>query len=42
MDLQNGRYLAIGLDNENPMYDFGLKRTAADFTPDSLRRDGTR
>ncbi len=41
-DLQNGRYLAIGLDNENPMYDFNVKRTAADFTPDSLRREGTR
>ncbi len=41
-DLQNGRYLAIGLDNENAMYDFNLKRTPADFTPDSLRREGTR
>jgi hypothetical protein len=42
MDLQNGRYLAIGLDNENAMYDFTLKRTPADFTPDSIRRDGLR
>lgn len=42
IDLQNGRYLAIGLDNENKMYDFSIKRTAADFTPDSLRRDGLR
>lgn len=42
IDLQNGRYLAIGLDNENPMYDFNLKRTPADFTPDSLRREGVR
>ena len=41
-DLQNGRYLAIGLDNENPMYDFSLKRTPSDYTPDSLRRDGVR
>lgn len=41
-DLQNGRYLAIGLDNENPMYDFSIKRTPADFTPDSLRRAGVR
>jgi hypothetical protein len=41
-DLQNGRYLAIGLDNENPMYDFNVKRTPADFTPDSLRREGLR
>ena len=42
IDLQNGRYLAIGLDNENAMYDFNLKRTPADYTPDSLRRDGLR
>jgi hypothetical protein len=42
MDLQNGRYLAVGLDNENAMYDFNLKRTPADFTPDSLRREGVR
>jgi hypothetical protein len=42
LDLQNGRYLAVGLDNENPMYDFNLKRTPADYTPDSLRRDGLR
>jgi hypothetical protein len=40
--LDNGRYLAVGLDNENAMYDFNLKRTPADFTPDSLRRDGVR
>ncbi|MDB6169457.1 MAG: outer rane lipoproteinsorting protein [Verrucomicrobia bacterium] len=41
-DLQNGRYLVIGLDNEGPMYDFTLKRTPADYSPDSLRRDGIR
>lgn len=41
-DLQNGRYLAIGLDNENEMYDFNVKRTPADFTPESLRREGIR
>jgi hypothetical protein len=42
LDLQNGRYLAVGLDNENEMYNFKLKRTPADFTPDSLRREGVR
>ncbi|MBI4627041.1 MAG: DUF1329 domain-containing protein [Verrucomicrobia bacterium] len=42
IDLQNGRYLAIGLDNENAMYDFNIKRTPGDFTPDSLRREGVR
>jgi hypothetical protein len=42
IDLQNGRYLAVGLDNENAMYDFNLKRTPSDFTPESLRREGVR
>ncbi len=41
-DLQSGRYLAVGLDNETKMYDFNIKRTPADFTPDSLRRSGVR
>ncbi len=41
-DLQAGRYLAIGLDNESRMYDFNLKRTAADYTPAALRREGLR
>ena len=40
--LSFARYLAFGLDNENAMYDFNLKRTPEDFTPESLRRDGTR
>ncbi|MFM1851636.1 MAG: hypothetical protein RIS54_1320 [Verrucomicrobiota bacterium] len=41
-DLQAGRYLAIGLDNENKMYDFTIERTPADYSPDSLRRSGIR
>jgi hypothetical protein len=41
-DLQNGRYLVGGLDNESPMYDFTLKLSPSDFTPDSLRREGLR
>ena len=41
-DLTAGRYLVIGLDNEGPMYDFNIKRTASDFTTDALRRDGVR
>ena len=41
-DLQAGRYLAIGLDNESRMYDFNFKRTAKDYTPAALRREGTR
>lgn len=41
-DLQAGRYLAIGLDNESSMYDFSIERTAEDFTPEALRREGVR
>jgi len=41
-DLQAGRYLAIGLDNEGSMYDFDIKRTMADYTPAALRREGLR
>lgn len=41
-DIQSGRYLAIGLDNERKPYDFNLKRTPADYVADALRREGTR
>ncbi|MCF6323967.1 MAG: DUF1329 domain-containing protein [Gammaproteobacteria bacterium] len=41
-DLQAGRYLAFGLDNEDKMYEFGFERSAADYTPAALRRDGRR
>jgi len=41
-DLQAGRYLAIGLDNESRMYDFDIERTMEDYTPAALRREGTR
>lgn len=42
-DLQAGRYLAMGLDNEeNEMYKFNIKRSAADYTPAALRREGRR
>ncbi|MBX3702917.1 MAG: DUF1329 domain-containing protein [Steroidobacteraceae bacterium] len=42
-DLQSGRYLALGLDNEEPMtVNFNARRTAADFTPAAIARRGTR
>lgn len=41
-DLQAGRYLALGLFNENVPYDFNVKFTEADFTPAALRREGIR
>jgi hypothetical protein len=41
-DLNSRRYIAIGLDNEDKMYDFSATLTDADFTPAALRREGTR
>lgn len=41
-DLLSGRYLVIGLDNENKMYDFSLKRSPQDYTPSTLRQEGVR
>ncbi len=41
-DLLAGRYLAIGLDNENTMYDFTAKRSPQDYTPAKLRQEGVR
>jgi hypothetical protein len=42
MDLVAGRYLVMGLDNQNKMYDFSLSRTPQDFTPTRLRQEGVR
>jgi len=42
IDLQAGRYLAIGLDNEKPMYVFAIDRSLEDYTPSALRRAGRR
>ena len=42
-DLTNGRYLALGLDNEEPRSrDFSQKRTVADYQPSALQRRGVR
>ncbi len=41
-DLQSGRYLALGLDNEAAMYDFSIKRNDKDYSPGALRRAGRR
>ncbi|MGQ0383456.1 MAG: DUF1329 domain-containing protein [Gammaproteobacteria bacterium] len=42
-DLQAGRYLALGLDNEEPVtVNFTARRTGADFTPAAIARRGTR
>ena len=41
-DLNSRRYLAIGLDNEEKMYDFSLNFKKRVFTPAQLRREGRR
>ena len=41
-DLQAGRYLALGLDNEFPMCTYDVAVTSRDFTPAALRREGRR
>ncbi|MBW2688799.1 MAG: DUF1329 domain-containing protein [Deltaproteobacteria bacterium] len=41
-DLQSGRYLALGLDNESTMYDYSILRNDKDFSPGALRRAGRR
>ena len=42
-DLQSGRYLALGMKNEEKQaYDFGFTATSSDFTPAALRQDGIR
>jgi hypothetical protein len=42
VDLQAGRYLAIGFNSEFAPYEFNIKRTLEDYTPAALRRAGTR
>ena len=41
-DLQNGRYLAFGLNNQLGIDRFEIGLEPADFTPDALRRRGRR
>ena len=42
-DLQSGRYLALGMKNEEKQaYEFGSVATSGDFTPSALRQSGVR
>ena len=42
-DLLAGRYLVLGLDNEEgKSYEFGFERSEKDYTPAALRRSGRR
>ncbi|XOV77933.1 MAG: DUF1329 domain-containing protein [Aestuariibacter sp.] len=41
-DLNSRRYLAVGLDNEEKMYDFSVELSDVEFTQQALRREGRR
>jgi len=41
-DLQSGRYLAIGMDNESTTYNFDVTLSEQDFSQGALRRAGRR
>jgi hypothetical protein len=41
-DLNSRRYLAMGLDNEESMYQFNVEVDDRQFTPQALRREGKR
>jgi hypothetical protein len=41
-DLQSGRYIVGGLDNEDGMYDFSFQTTPENFSPQALRTRGVR
>ncbi|HPG94940.1 MAG TPA: DUF1329 domain-containing protein [Dokdonella sp.] len=39
-DLKSSRYIAVGLDNQDDMYDFSFQTTPDMFSPQSLRQRG--
>lgn len=41
-DLQSGRYVAVGLDNQDAVNTFNIEMNAAEYTPASLRKRGRR
>ncbi len=41
-DLQNGRYLAVGLDNQEQVNNYSYQTSPENFTPQSLRKRGIR
>ena len=41
-DLSNGRYIALGFNNQGPVDKFDFKTSKKDFTPSKLRRAGRR
>lgn len=41
-DLQSGRYVAVGLDNQDPVNTFNVELPSSNFTPQALRKRGRR
>jgi hypothetical protein len=41
-DLQSGRYIAVGLDNQETAYDFSFQSAPENFSPQALRNRGVR
>lgn len=41
-DLQSGRYVALGLDNQDPVNTFNVELPESGFTPQALRKRGRR
>ncbi len=42
MDLQSGRYVSTGLDNQDPVNTFNVELSPANYTPQALRTRGRR
>ena len=42
MDLLSGRYVAVGLDNEDPVNTFDVELSPSNYTPQALRNRGRR
>ncbi len=42
MDLQSGRYVATGLDNQDPVPSFNVELSPSNYTPQALRTRGRR
>ncbi|GAB4186187.1 MAG: DUF1329 domain-containing protein [Wenzhouxiangellaceae bacterium] len=41
-DLQSGRYVAVGLDNQDPVNTFNVELPESNYTPQALRKRGRR
>ncbi len=41
-DLQSGRYIAVGIDNQEKVNDFSFQTTPEAFSPQALRTRGVR